>query len=99
MTPAMPDGTAIHHPGAVALGMLKDMGWTIYDLSITYVDKSNAGLENGGVLHPFNTALEGVSAVPFGGRVFFFAGDYHENLTISRPMTLESIQGVVRIGQ
>ena len=52
MTPAMPAGTAaIHHPGAVALGMLKDMGWTIYDLSITYVDKSNAGPENGGVLH------------------------------------------------
>ncbi|MCB0053180.1 MAG: hypothetical protein KDE24_26970, partial [Caldilinea sp.] len=99
MTPAMPAGTAIHHPGAVALGMLKDMGWTIYDLSITYVDKSNAGLENGGVLHPFNTAIEGVSAVPFGGRVFFFAGNYQENLTISRPMTLESIQGVVRIGQ
>lgn len=99
MTPAMPSGTAIHHPGAVALGMLKDMGWTIYDLSITYVDKSNTGLENGGVLHPFNTALEGVSAVPFGGRVFFFAGDYQEDLIISRPMRLESIQGVVRIGR
>ena len=99
MTPYMPDGTAIHHPGIVALGMLKDMGWEIYDLSITYVDKNNNGLENGGVLHPFNTAFEGVSAVPLGGRVFFFAGDYPENLTISRPMTLESIQGTVVIGQ
>lgn len=99
MTPNTSPGVAIQHPGVVALGMLKDMGWEIYDLSRTYVDRSNTGLENGGVLHPFNTAREGTSAVPFGGRVLFFAGNYPERLTISRPMTLESISGTVRIGQ
>lgn len=99
MTPNTESGIAIHHPGVVALGMLKDMGWEIYDLSRAYVDAGNSGMENGGVLHPFNTALEGISAVPAGGRVLFFAGDYHENLTISRPMRLESIQGIVRIGR
>lgn len=98
MTPAMPNGVAIHHPGVVALGMLKDMGWEIYDLSHTYVDKNNTGFENGGVLHPFNTANEGVNAVPFGGRVFFFAGEYREDLTISRSMSLESISGTVILG-
>ncbi|MFT7586219.1 MAG: hypothetical protein ACI9EW_002650 [Cellvibrionaceae bacterium] len=99
MTPFSPYGTAIHHPGVVALGMLKDMGWEVYDLSRTYVDKNNTGLENGGVLHPFNTAFEGVNAVPHSGQVLFFAGNYAENLTISRPMTLESISGTVIIGK
>ena len=98
MTPTMSDGVAIQHPGVIALGMLKDMGWEIYDLSRTYVDRTNNGLENGGVLHPFNTALEGASAVPHSGRVLFFAGNYPETLVISRPMTLESISGTVVIG-
>lgn len=98
MTPGMSSGVAIQHPGVIALGILKDMGWEIYDLSRTYVDRNNTALENGGVLHPFNTALEGVSAVPFSGRVLFFTGHYPESLTISRRMTLESISGPVVIG-
>ncbi|MCB9422002.1 MAG: hypothetical protein H6667_19535 [Ardenticatenaceae bacterium] len=98
MTPSMSSGVAIQHPGVVALGMLKDMGWEIYDLSRTYVDRNNTGLENGGVLHPFNTVLEGISAVPHAGRVLFFTGNYPESLIISRQMTLESISGPVVIG-
>ena len=56
------------------------------------------GFERGTDPMPFNTALEATHAVIAGHTIFFDGGNYLENLTIDRPMTLRSQSGTVRIG-
>ena len=57
------------------------------------------GLEDGSMIHPFNTVIEGVNAVDYFGTLRINTGNYPEILTIRRPMTLSSMNGVVIIGQ
>lgn len=99
MTPQLDFAEAIHYPGAIALGMLKDTGWPVPNLATVYVDGDNAGFEDGTSLHPFNTITEGMTAVHNSGTVWIDAGSYPGTPTIDRPMTLNSLNGTATIGQ
>lgn len=48
-----------------------------------------AGFENGSVVFPFNTLVEGIWAVPVGGVVSFAPGTYSQNAVIVKPMVLQ----------
>ena len=68
----------------------------------TYVDSAWTGSENGTITNPFNTVMEGVSAVLPGARVFIKGGHYvvegNMSLTINKPMTLNNYSGTAVIG-
>jgi hypothetical protein len=98
MTPAFNAQEAVHHPGEVMLGVLRDLGWRIRDFSITFVNRNNTSYEDGTGLYPFNTAEEGINAVAAGGTVYFVPGDYPGALTIIRPMVLQSPDGTTVLG-
>ncbi len=61
---------------------------------------NNGNLERGSVIFPFNTVHEATFAVPAGAQVTIAPGDYNEQFTIWRPMTLtrDGSSGIVRIG-
>lgn len=98
MTPVLGFQEAIHHPGEVALGILRDLGWQIRDNSVTFVNANNTSYEDGSGLYPFNTAEEGINAVSNGGTVIFAAGNYPGPVTIIRPMVLTSPNGTAVLG-
>ncbi|MFN8445371.1 MAG: hypothetical protein U0175_31570 [Caldilineaceae bacterium] len=98
MTPILGFQEAIHHPGEVALGILRDLGWQIRDNSVTFVNANNTSYEDGSGLYPFNTAEEGVNAVSNGGTVIFAAGNYPGPVTIIRRMVLTSPDGTAVLG-
>ncbi len=64
------------------------------------------GNELGTRAYPFDTVTEGINAVPTqnspdhprGGTLIILAGNYSENLTIDKAVTLYSRNGVVQIG-
>ncbi|MCP4312152.1 MAG: hypothetical protein GY790_12875 [Bacteroidetes bacterium] len=65
-----------------------------------YVDKENCTSDeeaDGTMLNPYCTVGKAVELVDPGGTLFIQAGDYWENITISKPMHLESQGGIVRI--
>lgn len=98
MTPAFAPQEAVHHPGEVTIGLLRDLGWSIPNIFATFVNWENTDYEDGTFSHPFNTAQEAVAAVPDGGVIFFVAGTYRGPLTIIRPMTLQSPGGTTVLG-
>lgn len=98
MTPALGAAESVHYPGEISLGILADLGWTVPDLSNMFVDSANTGYEDGSLLHPFNTVLEGVNAVGDFGHVWIQTGNYPGAITVSRPMTLHAINSIVVIG-
>lgn len=98
MTPEINTQEAIHHPGEVMLGVLRDLGWRIRDFSVTFVNHNNTDYEDGSALYPFNTAEEGVNAVAAGGTIYFVPGDYPGQLTIDRTMVLQSPAGTTVLG-
>jgi hypothetical protein len=98
MTPTFNAREAIHHPGEVTLGLLRDLGWFIPNIAATFANAENTGYEDGTFLYPFNTAEEAVNAVPDGGVVFFVAGNYPGALTVIRPMVLQSPGGRTVLG-
>lgn len=72
--------------------------------SVTFVDDSFSGSENGSLSNPFNTFREGVWATDPGGLVVLFGGTYDADGTLrilNRPLRLEARTGTgtVRIGQ
>ncbi len=73
-----------------------------YDADTVHVDGGMPALgpaENGTVFRPYNTVLEGVTAVPTGGIVIIVEGSYPgETMTINRAMTLMAPVGTVTIG-
>lgn len=98
MTPTLNAREAIHHPGEVMLGVLRDLGWRIRNFSVTFVNRNNTDYEDGSALYLFNTAEEGVNAVAAGGTVYFVPGDYPGRLTIGRTMVLQSPAGTTVLG-
>jgi hypothetical protein len=99
MTPFINAQEAIHHPGAIALALLGDMGWGMMNLFNTYVSGAWNGQEHGTFTHPFNTVAEGVGAVANGGTVWIQGPrNYPGVVTILRPMTLNTYDGPVTIG-
>lgn len=98
MTPQLNAQEAIHHPGAITLGVFRDMGWTMPELFSTYVNVNWTGTEDGTFAHPFNTVIEGVGAVANGGTVWIQAGTYPGAVAALRPMTLRAINGTAIIG-
>ncbi|CUU11146.1 hypothetical protein GBSOP10_109947 [Armatimonadetes bacterium GBS] len=73
----------------------------------TYVDRSvngdtsnNGNSERGTSANPFNQVYEATFCVPSGGTVRIVPGNYNEQFTLWRPMTLrrEGSSGVVQIG-
>lgn len=100
MTFALDFGEALHHPGPVALSILRDTGWTTINLSSVYVEAGFTGTELGTSTNPFNTVTEGIHAVRDDGTILIRDGSYNETITINRPMTLRLAgNGVVTIGQ
>jgi hypothetical protein len=73
-----------------------------YDGDTVHVDGGMPALgpaESGTVFRPYNTVLEGVTAVPTGGIVLIVEGSYPgETMTITRAMTLMAPVGTVTIG-
>lgn len=64
-----------------------------------YTNVAYSGFESGTVAQPFNTVLEAGLAVISGHDVFVEAGSYNEQITIDRPMTLNSRNGTAVIGR
>ena len=66
---------------------------------VKYVDRGDlVPFEDGSVLRPYNTVVEGVNTVPAGGTVPIVSGNYNETLTITKAMTLVAPVGNVHIG-
>lgn len=57
--------------------------------SEVYVNLASTGRENGSSSNPFNTVEEGAAIVQGGGTVRITGGNYPENLTISKPVTIQ----------
>lgn len=91
-------------PGdGIALDDISISGDENADPTHIWVDFAYAGTEVGTELHPFNTLSEGAAAVDAGGTVSI-KGDTATNtspetLVLSNAMRLESVGGVVRIGE
>jgi hypothetical protein len=66
-----------------------------------FVNKANTGSEDGSQAHPYNTVLEGISAIPEPPRTIRIAGgSYPETMVINTPCTLMGWKnGNVVIGQ
>ena len=64
-----------------------------------FVDWRNNGAEDGSFASPYNTVGEGVQAVATGGTVAIAEGNYLQNLTVTRAMSLVAISGPARVGQ
>lgn len=99
MTPSLGSGEYIHYPGPIGLGVLADIGWLTNGFTSAFVDWHNAGFEDGSPDHPYNTVREGVAAVRDDGLVIITGGNYDEAVTITRPMVLLRVDGVVTIGE
>lgn len=101
MTPALARGESVHRPGWIALGILEDVGWDVLypPGEVVFVDKNNTGPADGTSEHPFNTVMEGVNALFWGGDVWIRPGTYAETMTINKAMTIRSTGGTVTIGQ
>lgn len=87
-------------PGSISVDQI-----TVTDFSFSpvWVDFGSGGEEHGTEFKPFNTFLEGADAVLSGGRVKI-KGDTgsptsDELLTLTKPMTIEAVNGSVQIGQ
>ena len=64
-----------------------------------YVNGSFTGTELGTLSNPFNKVTEGVFAVGSGKNLYIEQGTYNENVSIFKPMILNSRNGNVIIGQ
>ncbi|MCA9952006.1 MAG: hypothetical protein KDE48_20290 [Anaerolineales bacterium] len=98
MTPTISSGESNHYPGAVALGILDDMGWGVMDFSHVYVDSQASGVEHGTQADPFDTLIEGYQAAGNYGVIHMAAGSYAEAFLLQRPLTIQSTGGSVIIG-
>lgn len=63
-----------------------------------YVDWRNDGYEDGTITNPFDTVIEGITAVEASGTAVIADGVYPENLTIDKALTLTATGGVATIG-
>jgi len=66
--------------------------------TLVWVDFSYGGTEKGTYDEPYNTLVEGVSAVAAGGTVRIKAGTTGETLEIDKEVRLESSGGQARVG-
>ncbi|WP_421955007.1 beta strand repeat-containing protein [Polaromonas sp.] len=71
-------------------------GWSVQDLGYTSSNRTHVNVAAGGsssaqgsALTPINTIQGGVNAVVTGGFVSVAAGDYSENVTIAKALTLD----------
>jgi len=64
-----------------------------------WVDFGHVGTESGSYLFPYNTLLEGTSAVPVNGYLFIKAGTTGATPTITKAMTIDNWGGELIIGQ
>ncbi len=78
--------TALHF-GAVA----------IIGLPVVYVDASNPGGEDGSEVRPFNTIAEGYAAAADGAELVIGSGEYQENVSFTKRMTVTGRKGNVVI--
>jgi M6 family metalloprotease-like protein len=93
-----------------AADVLLTVDWTAADcaqVTVTntpratvYVDRANAGSEDGTVVHPWNTVREGHGGALPSGAVYIKPGTYPEVLVLSKPATLRrhGASGIVTIG-
>lgn len=68
-------------------------------MNTVYIDwTNNTGVENGSILFPFNTVLEGLQVVSPGGTLQIDAGNYFQGIVANRLTILRTTGGAVRIG-
>lgn len=78
--------------------MLDAIGWSQGPIGV-WVDFAYGGFQNGAYVTPYSTLGQGAAAVADGSTVFLKGNrSSGELLTITRPMTLASVGGVVTIG-
>ena len=68
------------------------------DRSLIYVDQQNTLCEDGTLARPYDTINEGYSAVDLNGTLRIYTGPYSAKPSLSKPMRVEAVAGVVRIG-
>jgi len=88
MTHAFGMAQVVHHPGPIALGVMRDIGWTVPSLDNTYVQAGWVGCQQGTITCPFSRIGDGVNAASNGGTVWITPGTYYTKLTVIRTMTL-----------
>jgi hypothetical protein len=77
----------------------QNRGAVVTNLSnVIFVDRDNSKKEDGTLNHPFNTIREGLDNSASDGTVVITANDYHELMTLNRPMKLRAVLGTVTIG-
>jgi hypothetical protein len=65
-----------------------------------WVDFAWTGVENGTFSFPYNTLAKGINALPYGenNHIYIKTGTSSETMTISKPMTIISVNGPSTIG-
>lgn len=70
-----------------------------HDLSEIFIDQNKLmSCENGSISFPFDTVLEGYSAATTDDTLTIKAGNYRESMILDKPLKLQAIGGLVRIG-
>ena len=66
-----------------------------------YVNRNNAGTEDGSSSYPWNTVTEGYASVQPQGTVYIAAGNYGEAMFLGKACTLlrQGTSGAVTIGR
>jgi immune inhibitor A len=71
---------------------------TLFSIRI-FVDKNNAGTEDGTAANPYNTVLEGINNAPSGSTVGIRAGSYSGAVTnVNKNVSLHALGGAATIG-
>jgi murein tripeptide amidase MpaA len=67
---------------------------------MAWIDFSYSGeIQTGTYYQPYDSVLDGVSAIKNGGNIIIKPGSTNEKIVISKPMTLRSFKGVSVIGK
>lgn len=87
--------------GANLIRVLEAYAGVGFGVGLDFVDFNYTGpTQNGLYETPFETLAQGINAVPAGGAIIFKAtGSSSETMTISKPMTLNTIGGTATIGR
>ncbi len=91
--------SGLQNPGIIIMHDTRLVTAVFRNSYTTWVDFAWSGPEYGLEAYPFNTLFEGVRNVCPDGTVKIKTGSTSETIRITKPVRLEAVSGVVRIGQ